>query len=712
MNDTVMTTPHGRAGRYRIGIDIGGTFTDVVVVDQQTGDLRLAKVPSVPKDPAAGFLDGLDKALSRHGIAAGDIAFVGHGTTVATNTIIEGRGARVGLITSEGFSDVLEIAYQTRPDLFDLMYEKPRPLVPRRWTVGVPERIGPDGAELIALDTDACVAAARALQQAGVEVVVIAFLHSYRFPVNENAAAAAIRAVLPDLAVVTSSGVCPEYREYQRTSTAVVNALLLPHVGSYVGRLTEALAQRGAAVGVHLMTSSGGVMSAPVAARFPVQLIESGPAAMALGAAYVAQRAGYPNSVVFDMGGTTAKVALVTNGTPRVTEQFEVGAMAVASDTAGRGRGYPVRTPSVEMVEIGAGGGSIAAIDPGGALGVGPESAGADPGPACYNQGGEEPTIVDANLVLGRLNPDFFLGGEKSLDLARARRAIEERIARPLGATVEEAALAIVEIAVARMAGALHMVTVRRGIDPRGFILVACGGGGPLHAAAIARRAGMSKVLIPTAPGLTSALGLLATDLRHDLVRNTMVRAESADPAGIDAIFTELQALGEQLLAEQAVSRDRMRMWRIAEMCYAGQAFQLRIPLPDGPVTGDVLAGLAQRFHEAHKAAYGFASEGEPTMLMALRLTSQGEIERPTLRPLAKGGIDATDAIKSERRVRLHGAPHLVACPVYDRTRLLAGNVIAGPAVIEQMDTTTLLPPDARATVDPGGNLIIELGAH
>ncbi|MCC7426343.1 MAG: hydantoinase/oxoprolinase family protein [Alphaproteobacteria bacterium] len=704
-----MAGSKGGSGRFRIGIDIGGTFTDVVVFDRASGELMLVKVPSVPADPAQGFLNGFDRALRQYGIAIGDVEFIGHGTTVATNTIIEGKGATAGLIASEGFSDVLEIAYQIRPNLFDLMYDKPRPLVARRMALGVPERIGPDGKVYVPLDQAAVVERARALQAMGAEAVVIAFLHSYRFPAHERAARDAIQRACPGLPVVLSSDVCPEFREYPRTSTSVVNAVLLPRVGRYVARLGEALAERGARGGLHLMTSSGGVMAGPVAARYPVQLLESGPAATVLGANHVAAVAGFPNAIVFDMGGTTAKVAMVTNGAPRITDQFEVGPMAVASDTAGRGRGHPVRTPTVEMVEVGAGGGSVAAVDPGGALSVGPESMGADPGPACYAQGGAKATITDANLILGRLNPDFFLGGEKMLDAALAEAAVQNHIARRRGWNLTEAANAIIEVGVARMAAALKMVSIRRGIDPRGYVLVACGGGGPLHAAAIARQVGMTAVLIPPAPGLTSALGLLATDLRHDLVRNVMTETRNADPDALDAAYGELAAEGARLLAEEAVPPEAMRHQRLADLCYVGQAFQLRIPVPDGPVTAATLAVLQDRFHAAHKAAYGFASEGEPTEIVSLRLAAIGAIQRPELREAARGGDNPAAALKARRKVYFHEAGGALDCPIYDRARLAAGNIIAGPAVVEQMDTTTLLPPGATATVDRIGNLLLRV---
>jgi N-methylhydantoinase A len=694
--------------RFRVGIDIGGTFTDCVIVDRATGEIKTVKVPTVPSDPSVGFLNALDSALGRHAVELSELEFIAHGTTVATNTIIEGKGAKVGLITSEGFSDVLEIAYQTRTNLYDLFYKKPPPLVPRHRAIGVPERIGPDGRTIVSLDGDAVRAAARKLKNAGAQVIVVAFLHAYKFPQNEIKARDLIKSACPDIPVVISSDICPEHREYPRTSTAVVNAVLLPIVGEYISRLEERLQHRGAAVGLHLMTSAGGVIAAEIAGRQPVQLVESGPAATVIGANYVAECAGFRDIIVFDMGGTTAKVAPVTGGVPRIAEQFEVGPMAVASDSARRGLGYPVRTPVVEMVEVSAGGGSVASLDPGGALTVGPESMGADPGPACYGRGGDRPTITDANLVLGRLNPDYFLGGEKKLDIALSRAVIQRDIAGPLKMSVIDAAHAIVEIGTAKMAAAMRLATIRRGIDPRRYALVAAGGGGPLHAAAIARQVGISRVVIPPSPGLTSALGLLATDLKHDFAASVMQPIATVEPAKLVDAISALTAKAKMVLREEEVADDRMHFSAFANVRYVGQSFHLTLGLPEG-IDPAGLQDLHKRFNDLHRETYGFANDVEPTMIVNVSLTALGSVDRPIIATLPDGGENADQALKGVRQVYFPDAGGQIDCAIYERSKLRAGNLIAGPAILEQMDTTTLVPPGATARAERSGVVIIDV---
>lgn len=699
-----------QGARFRVGVDIGGTFTDVVLVEEASGTVRVSKVPTVPRDPSEGFMNGLDGALATFGIDPAAIAFTVHGTTIATNTIIEGKGARAGLITSEGFSDVLEIAYQTRPVLYDINYEKPLPLIPRHLTVGVPERIGPDGEVITELDEQAVVAASRKLAEAGVEAIAIAFLHAYRDPTHERRAAAAIRAALPDLPVVLSSDVCPEYREYPRTSTTVVNAVLLPRVGPYIARLEDRLVQSGVRSGLHLMTSSGGIVASTAARRLPVHLVESGPAAGVIGAAFVTETtsspAAYERILSLDIGGTTAKAALVDHGRPALADEFEVGVAAVPTTTAGRGQGYPVKTPVISLVEIGAGGGSIAGIDPGGALSVGPESAGADPGPACYGRGGERPTITDANLVLGRLNPDYFLGGQVRIDRARAEAALARHVARPLGRDLHAAAQAVIDIANAKMVSALQFVSVQRGFDPRDYVLVPSGGAGPMHAVAIAAALGVRTVLVPPTPGLNSALGLLATDIKHEFVRTQFTPTAKFDPAQLEAVIGEMAASGRALLAEEHVEPARVAITAEAEMCYVGQSYPLRIAIPDD--RADLFRRLEAAFHTAHRDLYGFASESEATMVVNLRVTALGRVDRPALKRLASGDGKPDQARKGARRVYFSTA---LDCPIYERERLDAGDHIAGPAIIEQMDTTTVLPPGAAAEVDAGGCLIIRIAA-
>ncbi len=696
-----------RSAGFRIGVDIGGTFTDVVLLDEADGNVEVVKVPTVPSDPSEGFLHGLDVALSRFGVAPAAVGFLVHGTTVATNTIIQGQGARAGLITSAGFSDVLEIGYQTRPSLYELAYSKPTPLVPRHMTAGVPERIGPEGEVLVPLDEEATAAAARRLVAAGAEAIAIAFLHAYRDPTHERRAAEIVRQVAPGIDVVTSSGVCPEYREYPRTSTAVVNTVLVPRVAPYLARLETRLADLGLSAPLHLMTSSGGIMTSDTAKRLPVHLVESGPAAGVIGAAFVAEDFSDPDIgrriLALDIGGTTAKAALVQDGTPALAEEFEVGAAMVPHSTAARGQGYPVKLPVVSLVEIGAGGGSIAAIDPGGALAVGPQSAGAVPGPVCYGQGGNEPTITDANLVLGRLNPDFFLGGALKIQAEAAHAAIDERIARPLGLDAESAARMIIEIANAKMIAALQLISVRRGIDPREYTLVVSGGAGPVHAAAIARDMAIPAVLVPPTPGLNSALGLLAADIKHETVRSVFRPLAEIERGWLDGLLAELTQAGRGLLAAEHVSGSCMSVICEAEVCYRGQNYPLRIPVEPGH---DGPAEIDAAFRAEHERAYGFGSATEDTALLNLRVTAVGRVDRPTLRKLAPRPAGERPEPASRRRVVFDTATD---CPIYRRADLLAGDRIAGPAIIEQMDTTIVVPPKAEARVDAGGCLLIVL---
>lgn len=696
--------------RYRVGVDVGGTFTDVVVVDDTTGEIHAAKVATVPVDPSEGCLNGIATAMDRYRLDPHDFGFIVHGTTIATNTIIQNKGAKAGLITSEGFRDVLEIAYQTRPALYDVFYDKPPPLIPRRLCLGVPERIDSDGNVLVRLDEQAVRRAGAELRAAGVEAVAVAFLHAYKDPKHERRCRDILAEVLPGVPIVLSSDISPEYREYPRTSTAVVNAVLLPRVGPYIGRLEERLEALGAESGLHLMTSSGGIIAADVARRQPVHLVESGPAAGVIGATFVARLSGYDNLLALDIGGTTAKAALVSNGTPIIADQFEVGSSAVATVTAQRGKGYPVLTPVISLVEIGAGGGSIAHVDPGGALTVGPQSAGAVPGPACYGQGGEEATLTDANLVLGRIDPDYFLGGAARLDLALAQKAIRRSVADPTGLDILAAANAVIDIANAKMTSALYFISVEQGIDPRDYALVPSGGAGPMHACAIARALGVRTVLVPPTPGLNSAVGLLATDIKHDLVRTYMREALHTDAADLERVFAEMSAATCRLLTEEGVPDARISVHREIGMCYVGQAFQLNVAVPEiiGADIGEVMTAA---FHRMHRESYGFANEAAPAQFVNLRCAAIGAVDRPRLRELARGDGSASAALKGHREVHFSEAgPDLTRTSIYERSRLLAGDRLAGPAIVEQMDSTCVIPPGAEAVVDRFGSLVVTVG--
>ena len=518
------------AARYRLGVDIGGTFTDATLVDESSGRLWNAKVSSTPHDPAQGFLSATRQILDQSELAPESLRYVVHATTVATNAIIEGKVAPTVLITTEGFRDILEIARQIRPSLYDTQFEKPKPLVPRDRCFGVRERLDATGAVLTPLDEAAIPQIAAVIRDAGVESVAVCFLHSYLNAQHEQRVGELLRDLAPNIAISLSSDVAPEIREYFRASTTVINAALRPIVSRYLENIEEQLRAQGVSSELLVMQSSGGLMTFADARHRPVFMVESGPAAGVITAAHLGEALGYPNVISFDMGGTTAKVGLVQNGTPRITKDYEVGSVAQPGSGGFRAGGYPIRTPVIDLVEIGAGGGSIAWVDPGGVLRVGPQSAGADPGPACYGQGGAEPTVTDANLVLGRLNPGYLLGGDLKLDSALAHAAIEQRIAKPLGLDIVKAAYSIVEIANVAMINALRLVSVQRGHDPRDFALTAFGGAGPLHANRLAHEMNIPVTVIPTSPGTASALGLLVTDITLRLCHHTN-RASRPSPA-------------------------------------------------------------------------------------------------------------------------------------------------------------------------------------
>jgi N-methylhydantoinase A len=692
---------------WRVGIDIGGTFTDAALVDGETGQVRVVKVLTTPDDPAKGFMSSLERGLAECGATGRDVAAVVHATTVATNAIIEGKTARVGMLVTRGFRDILEIGRQIRSRLYDVHLQKPAPLVPRRWSLEVSERLDAEGRVLEPLDLHEVRAAVRRLRDEDVEAVVICFLHSYLNPAHERAAAAVVREEMPGAWLSVSSEVCPEFREYLRGSTAAVNAAVMPIVSRYVDALESRLAVLGATGPFYVMASSGGVMTSASAKERPVYMVESGPAAGVIAAGAVAAPYGHRNVMSFDMGGTTAKVGLIQDGRLRLSTEMEVGAQAVTPLGEGRGGGYPVRTPVIDLVEVGAGGGSEAWIDAGGALRVGPRSAGARPGPACYGLGGATPTITDANLALGRLNPSFFLGGEMTLDAGAAHRAIAGRVAAPLDLDPLAAASGIVEIANAHMIGAMRLVSVQRGYDPRDFVLVAFGGAGPLHANALARELGIPTVLVPPSPGIASAVGMLVTDIRHEFVATRRLRLDALAPAALEELFADFVAEGERRLARDGVPPADRRMLRSADLRYHGQSFELSVTVPPGALSAADIERLRAEFHAAHERAYGYAAPEDPVELVNVRLAAVGITPKPRRPPLPEGGRDATAAIKGHRDVWFAETGGWRPTLVVDRAKLLRGNVIAGPAIIEEPDASTLVHPGWTATVDEHGNLVL-----
>jgi N-methylhydantoinase A len=692
---------------YRVGIDIGGTFTDAAFVDEESGAISVVKVLTTPVNPGGGFIAALERGLRERGCGGDAVKLIVHATTVATNSLIEGTTARVGMITTRGFRDVLEIGRQIRSRLYDVHLQKPRPLVPRRFSIEVRERLDAEGDVLEPLDTREVREAVRRLKADGVEAVVCCFLHSYLNPAHERAAAAIVREEFPEAFLSVSSEVCPEFREYLRASTAAVNAAVMPLVTRYLDALESELGRLGVAAPFYVMQSSGGVMSSTAAKQKPVYMIESGPAAGVIAAGAYAATHGYRDVLSFDMGGTTAKVGLIEDGRLRLSTEIEVGGQVITPLGEGRGGGYPIRTPVIDLVEVGAGGGSEAWIDEGGALRVGPKSAGAMPGPACYGRGGEAPTVTDANLLLGRLDPGFFLGGELPLDAAASERAVTERCGKPLGLDPVKVAAGIVDIANAHMIAAVRLVSVQRGYDPRDFVLVAFGGAGPLHANALASDLGIRAVLVPPSPGIATAVGMLMTDITHEFVATRRYELDGLAPENLDALFADFTREADTVLAREGVAPANRRVARVIDLRYHGQSHELSVPVPAGPLTPADLERVRDDFHAAHERAYGYAAREDAIEMVNVRLTAIGVSPKPRRAALPKATGDVAAAVKGERLVWFGESGSFVTCRVLDRSRLAWGHVVRGPAAIEEMDATTLVHPGWQADVDEHGNLVL-----
>jgi N-methylhydantoinase A len=680
---------------YRIGIDVGGTFTDFTIIDETLGEVKFHKVPSTPHDPSEAIERGLSDLLSDHDIAAADISHVGHGTTVATNLIIERKGSAVGLITTRGFRDILEIGRQTRPHLFDYSVAKPPVLVPRRHRIEVDERIDAHGNVLTALDEQAVRAAATCLRDAGVEAVTICFLHAYGNPTHEQRAREIVREVMPQAYISVSSEVLPEFREYERLSTTVLNASVGPRMARYLDRFLERVKGLGIAHDPFTIHSNGGLMSATSVRQFPVRTCLSGPAAGVVGAAAVGRAIGYPDLVTFDVGGTSTDVSLIAGGRPLFTSSRQVA-------------GYPVKTPMVDIHVIGAGGGSIAWMDDAGSLKVGPQSAGAVPGPVGYARGGSEPTITDAEIALHRLNPEVLLKGRMRVDAEGARRVIRDRVGEPLGLSQEDAAEGIIRIANANMSRAIRAVSTERGYDLSGFALYAYGGAGPLHAVEVAEECGISTVIVPQEPGTMCARGILLTDISFDFVRSLIAPVDAASWPAVAQAFAELRRDALAWLESENVSEDRRRCPCAIDARYDGQNFEVQVAMGEGEALS--LDTFVQRFHEAHAREYGYQVPGRAIQIINCRLQAVGLVLKAPLAP-ARTDTTLADARIGCRDVYHGKAQGWHATPVYDRDLLSAGTGIPGPAVIEEMSSTTVIGPNHQAVVDTYGTLIISLEA-
>ncbi len=689
----------------RIGIDVGGTFTDLVAVDEASGLARHCKLPSSPADPALAIGEGVAALLAQSGACGEAIAFLGHGTTVVTNLIIERSGARTALLTTAGFRDVLEIGRQTRPDLYDYTVERAPPLVPRYLRIEVAERLDADGQVIVPLDEAAVARAAAALNAAGVAAVAVGFLHAYKNDLHERRTGEILRRLMPGAFIALSSEVLPEFREFERLSTTVINAYAGPRMARYLAGFAARMAGQGAPIAPYVFHSNGGLMSVASAARFPVRTCVSGPAAGVIGASAIGVAAGFADLVTFDVGGTSTDVSLVEAGHPAFTAERMVA-------------GYPVRVPMIDIEAIGAGGGSIARLDEAGALKVGPTSAGAEPGPAAYGRGGGAATITDANLLLGRLNPDALLGGRLKLDLAAARRVLTAQVAAPLGLCVEQAAEGILRIATAGMARAIRSISTERGRDLRRFSLFAYGGAGPLHAGDVARELGIPRVIVPAEPGTLCARGILYSDLSFDLVQTRIARAGLEVWGDIAAAFAEMARSGGEVLDRERVPPAARRALCGVDARYEGQNFEVYVAL-DGLALdrfergGDPAAldaAFAGRFRAAHAGIYGYDIPGRAVEIVTLRLKMIGAVAKPKLAAPAAAGDGAAQI--GGRPVYFDARAGWVETPVYHRAGLAVGAAVAGPAVIEEMSATTLLHPGQHAAVDPEGNLIVSVFAE
>ena len=678
----------------RLGIDIGGTFTDLTGIDPVTGELFHLKTLTTPDEPSRGVIDALDRA----GLQLDTITFLVHGTTIAINVVIEGKGAPTAIVATEGFRDLLELRRGARTRLMDPLMDNPPVFIPRRSRVEVKERILWDGQVQLPVDEEEVLRVLKGLRNKGIQSVAVCLLNSYANSVNEQKIGEIIEAQFPEFYYTLSSELVPEMKEFDRTSTTALNSYIQPVVHRYLTHLESEMGERGLKTKLQMMQSNGGLMTADEAVRRPIHILESGPAGGSIAAVYLGKLIGTDNLITLDMGGTTAKASVIERGVPLSTVDFEL-----FEEPNRPGSGWPIRVPMIDIVEIGAGGGSIAWIDDGGNLQVGPQSAGASPGPVCYGHGGTEPTITDANAILGRLVS--LLGGEFTMDVEKARKVTEERIAKPLGISIEEAAAGILEISGAKTADLIREVTIARGRDPRDFSLVVYGGAGPLVAAHVIGEMGITQAVIPQVPGNFSALGLISTDIIYDLVRTYAGDQQRVDLERVNNLFREMEEELEARLSHEGLAPENITLQRSADMKYKGQFHILNVPVNDGHLNSEDLSTLRKVFEDEHLRLYTYSSEGEPTDLVNVRLRGRGNLERPALPRISPG--TAQQAFVDTRLVYFRETKEPMDCSVYNRELLGASSTFDGPAIVEEKTSTTLVPPGFSARVDEYGNIII-----
>ncbi|HEY4666007.1 MAG TPA: hydantoinase/oxoprolinase family protein [Anaerolineales bacterium] len=680
----------------RVASDIGGTFTDLAYLDESSGRVGMAKVSTTPTD----FAQGVVETLRRAELRVPDTSYFVHGSTVIINALTERKGVKTGLITTKGFRDVLEIGRANRPDIYNMYYTKPKPFVPRYLRLEVAERVNYKGEVLTPLSDADVRSAVEKLKAEGVQALAVCFLHSYANPSHELECGEIINDLAAEIPITLSHLITQEWREYERTSTTVLNSYVHPIARAYLDSLEHDLTKMGMeSRTLHVMQSNGGSATFGAGKVSPINLVESGPVAGVIGAAKIGEMIGEPNVISLDIGGTTAKTSLVENGTPKITTEYKI---EHRRDYAG----YPILAPTIDIVEIGAGGGSIAWVDKAGALQVGPQSAGADPGPACYGWGGDRPTVTDANVLAGRINPDYFLGGEIPLDRKKAEAALRP-IAEAFQVDLEQAAMGVIRIADANMINALKLVSVRRGYDPRDFVLIAFGGGGAMHAGALMRDLRCGKVIIPTEPAVFSAWGMLMTDLRRDYIRTQITRTDKVRPEDLDRIYSELEQQANQDLVGEGVRPGDLVMQRFADMRYLGQEHTVKVRLPSGKITLQAMPEINDRFHVLHEQTYTFRLD-TPVELVNYHLMALGLVKKPEIQKLDGPSGKLNDARKGERRVNFDELGFHTAA-IFERASLPVGAQIKGPAVIEEPAATTVVFPDQQLTKDEYGFLHIEM---
>ena len=683
--------------QYRVTVDTGGTFSDFVYVDDETHTVTIAKVPSTPDDPSRAILNGVELLLQK-GVDPKDVRYFCHGTTVGTNALLEGKGVRTGLLVTEGFRGIYEVGEQSRPHgpaIFDILYDKPAMLVPQSRTGEVRERVAFDGEVLLPLDEVALRRTLQDMKGKGIQSIAVCLLFSFLTPGHEERVREIIAEELPGCSVSLSSEIVPQIREYYRLSTTAINAYLQPILARYIANLDGRLREAGVETPQkYIMQSNGGMSTFEATAKKAVATVLSGPAGGITASMHACRTTGFQNLITFDMGGTSCDVALIKDGEPSVSNRGKV-------------EGRDVALPMIDINTVSAGGGTLAHVDRYGELIVGPQSAGAVPGPACYMRGGTQPTITDCNVLLGYLSPDNFLGGKMKLDVSLAREAVESAVARPLAMSGEDAAEGIVRIINVKMQEAIKAISTMRGHDLRDFMLLAFGGAGPLHACRIAENLGMAGVIVPLYPGVYSAMGLVMSDVKHDYIRSRMTALARTDEAGINAVFADLEKQARKDLADEHFSDDRVVIEHALDMRYAGQGYEMTIPCPANLKAGDLMT-LRKAFDEEHRKTFGHTAPDEPVEIISYRLRGVGRVPPVELPKYEPTGARLADALRETRSCRFDGKT--VETPVYQRERLDVGVSVTGPAIIDQLDCTTVLPPGQTATVDTYKNLIIKIG--